>query len=152
MKRSPTRRFISRCKRKNLVGAPPFTGRASIGPELLRSILAIDPALELIEIDGKVHCYRVKTYGGVSSDDYLVWQFELPRRPGLWLIDCLNQSDTWKRFGDGETAAKKLLVKYEDPGVVREREALLRVSEISEAVAPEITKRFDRGYKVFGPR
>jgi hypothetical protein len=145
-------RHLTRCRRRNLFGGgQPFTGLASIPKDLLDRVLQIDHTLELIQIGGTVHCYRRTKPAVTTSDDILVHQFQLKYPPGEWLIECLHTCDTWKRFGSREKASREVMKMFKDPGEVAERDAMLRVSEISESLAPEITRRVDRGYKVFGP-
>lgn len=126
-------------------GGTAFTGRASISESLRTRIRQKDALLELHDLGpAGVHAYRVKTYGGAPSEDFLIWQFRLKYEPGEWIMECLNECDVWSRHGSIERATRKSLESYEDFGDVAERDALLKVSEISEAMAPDLIRKIER--------
>lgn len=126
-------------------GGMAFDGHASIPDSLYFKLRQMDKDLELHAFpDGTVHAYRVKGYAATPNDDLLVHQFMLKWPPGSWLIDCLNQCDTWKQYGVGDKAVDKQLDEHEDISTFAERQARLKTSEISQAMAPEIIRKIER--------
>lgn len=143
---SPAIRARSRIHRGKMNrGGQAFTGQASISKSLKDRIQQHDKHLELHHFgDDRVHMYRIKTYGASPSSDLLIHQFVLKYPPGEWLMDCLYECDKWTQYGSIERATRKQMEEYEDVSAVAEREAMLRVSEVSEALAPDLIKYVER--------
>jgi len=147
---SPVIRASTRIHRGQMPhGGIAFSGRASISKNLAHRLNSMDSCFELHHLgDHRVHAYRVKSYGVTPSGDFLTHQFVLKYPPGEWLIECLQECDAWKKYGDPRKAAKGLLESCEDAGEVHERNTRLRVSEITESLAPELISRIVRGRRV----
>lgn len=141
----------TRCYRGQIPGGgKAFSGKAAISPDIKQSILQIDKDLELHDFGPSgVHLYRVKNRGPAPSSDFLVHQFALKYDPGSWLIQCLKECDMWTRYGSPQRSVRKQLEQYEAPMDKFEREALLRVNEISEAIAPDIIKYIEKQRRNF---
>lgn len=120
-------------------GGQPFQGLAALPHNIIREIKQYDEDFELIERQGgEVDAYRVKIYGASDSSDYLVHQFTLNARPGSWILELMNNSDTWKKYGNGSKATKQIIKGFDENDKFMDIYQELKIGELCDSLAREV--------------
>ena len=121
--------------------------------KLKDALFAQDSNLEIFRNRKKnrYEAWRVKFYAGVSSDDLLLFEFNLQHPPGMWLINHLRKHDSWARNGK-ESTLDFILGEIDEHDKLFERNRQLRISELSMNCAKELLTYAVRQKKHFTSR